>query len=109
MIPLPRQRPRLPQPLRRERAAQFATEAATLPRTPAKGRSLTRRQREVLELLAAGLTAKEIARRLYVTEQTVKTILRAVYRKLGARNAAAAVHRAWQIGYLAAADEEVSA
>jgi DNA-binding NarL/FixJ family response regulator len=47
---------------------------------------LTARELEVLRLLAAGSTNDEIARKLWVTEQTVKFHLSNVYRKLGVAN-----------------------
>jgi DNA-binding NarL/FixJ family response regulator len=51
---------------------------------------LSRRQREVLELLALGLDNDEIAARLYISRNTVKFHLRAIYACLGARNRVAA-------------------
>jgi len=52
---------------------------------------LTGREREVLTLLAAGLTNVEIARRLTVSVSTVKYHLRGICSKLGAANRAEAV------------------
>lgn len=51
---------------------------------------LTRRQREVLELLVAGLSNKEIARGLDLGEGTVKVHVAALLRTLGVANRAAA-------------------
>ena len=48
--------------------------------------ALTARQREILELVAQGLTNAEIARRLFLTEGTVKQHLRAAYKALGVRS-----------------------
>jgi DNA-binding NarL/FixJ family response regulator len=47
---------------------------------------LTRREREILQLAAAGRSNAELARRLWVTEQTVKFHLSNVYRKLNVSN-----------------------
>ena len=47
---------------------------------------LSARQREVLELVAEGLPNAQIARRLFITESTVKQHLYKVYRTLGVRN-----------------------
>jgi DNA-binding NarL/FixJ family response regulator len=47
---------------------------------------LTPRQREVLELVAEGLSNAQIARRLFLTEFTVKQHLSKAYRLLGVRN-----------------------
>ena len=61
---------------------------------------LTEREREVLDLIAAGSTNREIAQRLYLSPHTVKEHTSAVYRKLQARNRAEAVQRAQRIGLL---------
>ena len=44
---------------------------------------LTDREREVLDLLATGLTNKEIAEKLVITTNTVKRHLKAVFEKSG--------------------------
>jgi two-component system response regulator DesR len=59
------------------------------------------REREVLALIAAGSTNREIAERLYLSPHTVKEHTSALYRKLHARNRAEAVQRAQRIGLLA--------
>lgn len=55
--------------------------------------SLTPRQQEILRFLAAGCSNAEIARRLAITEPTVKSHLAGLYRRIGVRSRAAAV--AW--------------
>lgn len=62
---------------------------------------LTRRQLDVLRLLADGLTTKEIATRPTLTENTVENHVRAVLRKLGARTRLEAVVRALRLGVIA--------
>lgn len=47
---------------------------------------LSEREREVLSLLAIGLTNREIATELYLSVDTVKTYLRGLFRKLGVTN-----------------------
>jgi two-component system nitrate/nitrite response regulator NarL len=47
---------------------------------------LTSRQQAVMLLAAKGLSNKEIARRLEITEGTVKVHLRSIFVKLGIRN-----------------------
>ena len=62
---------------------------------------LTTRELEVLRLVAAGSTNGEIARDLWVTEQTVKFHLSNVYRKLEVTNRTEASHYAHVNGLLA--------
>ncbi len=47
---------------------------------------LSSRQREILELVAEGLSNSQIAKRLYLSESTIKQHLRAAYRLLGVKN-----------------------
>jgi NarL family two-component system response regulator LiaR len=47
---------------------------------------LTRREREILRLLAQGLSNSALANKLWVTEQTIKFHLSNIYRKLGVAN-----------------------
>ncbi len=61
---------------------------------------LSEREREVLNLIAAGSTNREIAEQLYLSPHTVKEHTSALYRKLGARNRAEAVQRAQRIGLI---------
>ncbi len=62
---------------------------------------LSAREMAVLQELAAGLSNKEIARRLDVSPNTVKTHLAHLYEKLGARRRTEAVLRARELGILA--------
>jgi LuxR family transcriptional regulator, maltose regulon positive regulatory protein len=61
---------------------------------------LTAKEYEVLRLLATRLSRREIGQRLFVSLNTVKTHQRALYRKLGAENRAAAVTRGRELGLL---------
>ncbi|MCR3748961.1 response regulator [Lentzea californiensis] len=65
---------------------------------------LSAREREVLELIAQGSTNREAAKRLYISETTVKTHLLHVYAKLGVNDRAAAVAAAFSRGYLTPRD-----
>jgi RNA polymerase sigma factor (sigma-70 family) len=56
--------------------------------------TLTEREREVLDLLAQGLTNKEIAERLVITTNTVKRHLKAVFEKLDVHTRSAATAKA---------------
>ena len=61
---------------------------------------LSKREREVLALVAEGLANAEIAQRLFVSLVTVKTHINNVYGKLGARGRMDAVARARRVGLL---------
>lgn len=56
--------------------------------------ALTAREAELLTLLAEGLTNKELGRRLFISEATVKTHLAHIYAKLGVDSRAGAVSAA---------------
>ncbi|HEY2569963.1 MAG TPA: response regulator transcription factor [Solirubrobacteraceae bacterium] len=69
-----------------------ATPPATLPD------DLTPREAEVLALIARGLSNREIAAELFVSEATVKTHINHVFSKINARDRAQAVHYAYTHG-----------
>lgn len=80
----------------------FDPEAAATPR-PARGASsedLTAREREVLPLLAEGLSNKLIAARLAISEHTAKFHVTSVMQKLGAQTRTDAVVKAARQGLL---------
>jgi DNA-binding NarL/FixJ family response regulator len=73
------------------------------PRYPVRdvGRaSLSPREREVMRLLAAGRTNREVADELCVGPETVKTLVARSFAKLGARKRAEAVATAQRLGIL---------
>ena len=82
--------------------------AGTSPRRPAghpagaplPPQTLTGREAEVLRELALGGSYQDVAQVLYVTENTVKTHVSAVYRKLGVERRADALRRAREIGLI---------
>jgi DNA-binding NarL/FixJ family response regulator len=74
-IYLPASRPDAPAPPAAKPAAAHANAAG-----------LTRRELEILQLVAEGLSNAELARTLWVTEQTVKFHLSNIYRKLEVAN-----------------------
>jgi DNA-binding NarL/FixJ family response regulator len=59
---------------------------------------LTRRELEVLAMMAAGSPNAEIAERLVISESTVKSHVKNILRKLGARNRTQAVSQYWSAG-----------
>lgn len=62
--------------------------------------TLTAREHDVLQLLAEGLANKEIARRLHISDHTVKFHVNAILGKLGARTRTEAVTRAARQGLI---------
>ncbi|MEU6485851.1 response regulator transcription factor [Streptomyces sp. NPDC046887] len=82
-----------PRPLKRSEDCTAGEAGArdTRPGTPQQPLPLTRRQKEVLNLLAQGLSNRRIGRALHITEQTVKAHLHMVYHKLGVADRTEAV------------------
>jgi DNA-binding NarL/FixJ family response regulator len=75
-------------------AGRMAASAARLNRGefwPGAHRGLTQRESEVLSLLVAGLSNRAIAGRLHLSEETVKSHLRTLYRKLEVTDRSAAI------------------
>ncbi len=81
----------------RRLAAQQANRA---PQDGLDGAGLTEREREVLRLMAGGLSNVEIAGELYLGVQTVKTHVGNVLAKLGARDRTQAVIKAYDTGFV---------
>ena len=61
---------------------------------------ITRREMEILELIAEGMSNREIAEKLFVSENTVKTHSSRVFDKLGARRRTQAVQFGKEFGLL---------
>ena len=61
-------------------------------------RKVTPRELEVLALIADGYSTREIAGRLWITEETVRTHVRRLLERLGARTRAQAVAIAYSEG-----------
>ena len=83
-----------------ERYIDPALVAGDVPDEDLEPLALTAREREVLGLLAAGSSNREIAAALFVSLPTVKTHLAHIYDKLDARNRNEALGRAMTLGLL---------
>jgi NarL family two-component system response regulator LiaR len=66
---------------------------------PGRAEGLTARQSEVLALIAQGLSNEEVAERAYITVNSLKSHVRAVYRKIGAESRSQAVLWALSHGF----------
>ena len=71
-------------------------EVTVAPTTP----RLSGNQREILRLIAEGFSNKEIAPKVYLSENTVKSHIRQIFRKLHVHNRVAAAFRAAEEGWL---------
>jgi DNA-binding NarL/FixJ family response regulator len=69
------------------------------PSAPAEPGELTPREADVLRLIAAGQSNREIARTLFVSEATVKTHVNRIFAKTGSRDRAQAIRYAYIHGY----------
>lgn len=78
----------------RERASVAANAS-----TGSKARGvITKREEEVLQLIADGCSTPEVASELYISQKTVKNHLASIYQKLDARDRTQAVLRAVRLG-----------
>jgi DNA-binding NarL/FixJ family response regulator len=66
--------------------------------------NLTRREREILNLMGQGLRHGDIAQRLYISPKTVSTHVEHVLRKLGVRSSREAISLAYREGIITAGD-----
>ncbi|MBF9070926.1 response regulator [Streptacidiphilus fuscans] len=74
--------------------------ARLLGRVRSKRPTLSPRESEILELLAEGLANRQISKRLFISEATVKTHLVHIYDKLGVDSRTAAIAAGMQSGLI---------
>ncbi len=79
---------------------RFVDAPGPSPGLPAQLDELTTREREVLELMANGLSNAELAERLYLSEKTVKTHVGRILMKLRLRDRVQAVVFAYEAGII---------
>jgi len=78
-----------------------AGEHATRPMRPLPARpQISKREEEVLRLMATGVSIPEAARRLYISVKTVKNHLSSIYQKLDVHDRAQAVLKAVRMGII---------
>jgi two-component system, NarL family, response regulator DegU len=68
------------------------------PDAPDEDRVVTKREEEVLQLIADGCSTPEVAEQLYISQKTVKNHLASIYQKLDARDRTQAVLQAVRMG-----------
>jgi two-component system response regulator DegU len=68
------------------------------PEAPDEERVVTKREEEVLQLIADGCSTPEVAEKLYISQKTVKNHLASIYQKLDARDRTQAVLQAVRMG-----------
>jgi DNA-binding NarL/FixJ family response regulator len=78
----------------------LVTHSPIAPPAPAVASELSEREIEVLRLIAAGSSNKEIAEKLFIAEGTAKNHVSNILSKLEARDRAQAVARAKELGLL---------
>jgi len=80
-------------------AASMLDEVRRLDRPSSdEDRVVTRREEEVLQLIADGCSTPEVAEKLYISQKTVKNHLASIYQKLDARDRTQAVLQAVRMG-----------
>jgi DNA-binding CsgD family transcriptional regulator len=77
-----------------------AAQSFTLNETRLRQLGITRRELEILELIAHGLSNREIAEKLFVSENTVKTHSSRLFDKLSARRRTQAVQLGKEFGLI---------
>jgi DNA-binding CsgD family transcriptional regulator len=77
-----------------------APQSFTLNEVRLRELGITRRELEILELIAGGLSNREIAEKLFVSENTVKTHSSRLFDKLSARRRTQAVQMGKELGLI---------
>ena len=90
-------------------ALAISSDGAATAETAERQSRLTRRELEILQHLAQGHSNAQLAKLLWVTEQTIKFHLSNIYRKLNVSNRTEAAHWAQVRGLLETAPDPVSA
>ncbi len=81
------------------RVVELFQKAGSTTSTPPALADLTEREREILDLLAAGASNDAIARKLFVSNKTVRNTVSGIYAKLHANGRAEAIVKAREAGF----------
>jgi DNA-binding NarL/FixJ family response regulator len=82
------------------RQSRAAAGLAAPPTSPEKPAGLTKRETEVLHLIAAGLTSGEMADQLFLSKRTIETHRQSLLEKTQAKNTATLIKCALRQGWL---------
>jgi DNA-binding CsgD family transcriptional regulator len=88
-------------PLASEAAGEVAALGESVTRRTAEATGLTRRELEVVRLIAVGRTNRDVAQELFLSPRTVDMHVRHILRKLDCHSRVEAAHRAHELGLLA--------
>lgn len=70
--------------------------------------NITNREKEVLQLLAQGSTSRELASKLFISIETVRSHRKSLIRKLGVRTTGGLIFRGFELGLLNIASQEAA-
>ena len=86
--------------VRRAAAGEVTLEAPAAADAPIADTAITRREAEVLQLIARGAATTEVADQLFISVKTVKNHLASVYQKLESRDRTQAILQAVRLGII---------
>jgi len=84
-------------------AASMLADVTRAEQKASQPKLLTKREEEVLQLIANGCSTPEVAEQLYISQKTVKNHLASIYQKLNARDRTQAVIQAVRLGIVSLA------
>ena len=94
-------RPRCgPSPKAARTSTRACTRRCSLSAATQKQKSLSKREREIMDLLAQGLTGEQVAERLFLSPETIKTHIRNAMNKLEANTRVHAIAIALREGFI---------
>ena len=88
------------------RVARHLSKDSAQYKDPGSFRPLTQREKEILQLVVRGLTNRDVAQELNISETTVKAHMGNIFNKLGVSNRTEAAMSATQLGLISPEEEE---